>query len=175
MSEGTVPYAMGLHEGGQVLGGCCLRGIVQDGTVPVLAPTLLRAQLEVSDIIKTWPAFMARKRVLEVFTHEWGRFYFTLGRGKPSQMINNLFFTHRGRILGHFQVGEVVQNAGQLPKLRSISGELSEWQIKPDRWVAICPPPFHKLGERLFFEPFRGWRYFDLSAHRGLLESKVRL
>lgn len=130
---------------------------------------------EMTAIIKTWPAGMRPRRVIEAFTHDWGRFYFTIGRGKPKQKIDELFYTHRGLILGHFRISEIVQNAGQLPKLRSISGETSEWQIKPDSWVAICDPPFHSLKERLFYESFRGFRYFDLAAHRGSMESKVRI
>jgi hypothetical protein len=118
---------------------------------------------------------MATERVREAFTHDWGRFYFTLSRGKPAKPVDTLFFTHRGRILGHFQIAEIVQNAGQLPKLRSISGETSEWQIKADSWVAICDPPFHFLEERVFYSGFRGFRYFDLAAHRRTIESKVRI
>ena len=126
-------------------------------------------------ILKTWPAFMPPRKVLEVFGHDWGRFYFTLGRGKPQKPIEQLWFTHRSRILGYFGVGEIVQNVGQLPKLRALSGEISEWQIKGDRWVAICPPPFHRLEEKLYHEGFRGWRYFDLEAYRGTLGAKVRI
>jgi len=126
-------------------------------------------------ILKTWPAFMPSRKVLEVFGHDWGRFYFTLGRGKPQKPIEQLWFTHRSRILGYFAVGEIVQNVGQLPKLRSLSGETSEWQIKGDRWVAICPPPFHRLKEKLYHEGFRGWRYFDLDSYRGTLGAQIRI
>jgi hypothetical protein len=130
---------------------------------------------EAGAILKTWPAFMHPRRVREAFTHEWGRFYFVIGRGKPKRPIDRLFFTHRGRIIGHFEIAEIVQNAGQLPKLRSISGETSEWQIKGDSWVAICDPPFHFLQEKVFHSGFRGFRYFDLQAYRGTWESKVRV
>ncbi len=132
-------------------------------------------RVERSAIIKTWPAFMPIRKTLEVFNHDWVNFYFTLGRGRPSRMIGLLYFTHRGRILGHFEICDVVQNIGQLPKLRSLSGETSEWQIKLDRWVAICQPPFRRLKEKLYYEGFRGWRYFDLAAHRGTLDSMVQL
>jgi hypothetical protein len=125
-------------------------------------------------IIKTWPAFMPAKRVLEVFQHDWVRFYFTIGRGKPSKPIDSLFYTHQGRIIGHFKIAEIVQNVGQLPRLRSISGETSEWQIKRDHWVAVCDPPFVRLKERLYYSGFRGFRYFDLAKHRGSIEAKVR-
>lgn len=128
-------------------------------------------------IIRTWPAWMPPRKVLEVFTHDWGNFYFTLGRGKPAleTLPDEIWFTHRGRILGHFKISKIVRNEGQLPKLRSLSGEASEWQIKPDNWVAICEPPFIRLKEKLYFTGFRGWRYFDLAKHRGSLDSKVQL
>jgi len=128
-----------------------------------------------SAILKTWPGFMARGKVLEVFTHDWGRFYFTLGRGRPKRAIDQLWYTHQGRILGYFNIGEIVQNVGQLPKLRSIDGSESEWQIRGDAWVAVCPPPFYKLSERVYHEGFRGWRYFDLDSYRGTLGAKVRI
>lgn len=126
-------------------------------------------------ILKTWPAFMTREHTLEVFGHDWGRFYFSIGRGRPKEVLDKLYFTHRGQLLGHFGIGEVVQNAGQLPKLRSLQGEESEWQIKADAWVAICSPPFHRLEEVVYHDSFRGWRYFDLAKHRGTLDAKIRL
>jgi hypothetical protein len=128
-----------------------------------------------TSIIKTWPANMPRSRVLEVFTHDWGSFYFTLGRGLPRITPDTLFFTHRGRILGHFKISEIVRNEGQLPKLRSLFGETSEWQIRRDAIVAICDPPFVRLEEKLFYAGFRGFRYFDLDSHRGSLDSKIML
>lgn len=126
-------------------------------------------------LLKTWPAFMTEEHTLKVFSHEWGRFYFSLGPRKPKQAFEQIYYTHRGRILGHFDVEEVVQNAGQLPKLHSLEGEESEWQIKADAWVAICKPPFHRLEDRIYHEAFRGWRYFDLDKYRGTLDAKVRL
>lgn len=117
---------------------------------------------------------MPRKRVREAFT-SFATFYFTIGRGKPSREIDRLFYTHKGLILGHFVIAEIVQNVGQLPRLRSICGETSEWQIRPDNWVAICDPPFHFLRERLYHDGFRGFRYFDLNAYRGTVDSKVRV
>lgn len=127
-------------------------------------------------ILKTWPAFMEREHTLEVFTHKWAVFYFTLGRGRPRKAEpDQLYYTHRGEIIGHFAIKEIVQNVGQLPKLTAIDGTESEWQIKGDAWVAICPPPFHRLQEEIFHEGFRGWRYFDLDAYRGTLGGKVRI
>jgi len=129
----------------------------------------------VSAIVKTWPAFIGAEKVLQVFTHEWGSFYFTLGRGRPQKYVDTIFFTHQGRLLGHFEVAVIIQNVGQLPKLRSLSDVESQWQIKAGAWVAVCQPPFHRLTEKLYHEGFRGWRYFDLDAHRRAIDSKVRL
>jgi hypothetical protein len=138
----------------------------------------------VTAILKTWPAFMPPKKVLQVFTHDWGNFYFTLGRGRPKQEPKQLWYTHRGRILGYFDVGHIVRNDGSLPKLRSLSDQESEWQIRGDAWVAICAPPFHPLSEynriqgrqeKLYHEGFRGWRYFDLEAYRITTGAKVRI
>ena len=130
-------------------------------------------------ILKTWPSFMERSKVLEVFNHDWGTFYFTLGRGKPQKEISELWYTHRGEIIGHFSVGTVVRNMGDnLPRLRSITGEVSEWQSKLMNWVALCPPPFfplHKAYGRIFHEAFRGWRYFDLESYRSTIDAKIRL
>lgn len=128
-----------------------------------------------SAILKTWPAFMEREHTLEVFTHPWGNFYFSLGRGKPQKPVEEIYFTHRGEILGSFAICRIVQNAGQLPKLTSLQGDESEWQIKPDTWVAICPAPFRPLEEKIFHDGFRGWRYFDLAAYHGTIGAKVRL
>jgi hypothetical protein len=130
----------------------------------------------VKEIIKTWPASFTPKHVLTVFTHDWGNFYFTLGRGKPSQEISRLWYTHRGRILGSFKIDRLVIQDGSLPRLQSITGEFSEWQIKRDNWVAICPAgTFTRLKEKLYYSGFRGWRYFDLDEYRGTLESRVQL
>lgn len=129
------------------------------------------------DILKTWPAFMEPAKVRTIFTMKWdGAFYFTLGRAKPKQAVDRLWYTHRGQIIGNFSIGEIVQNVGQLPPLRSISGETSEWQIKPDAWVAVCPSgSFTPLEEEIFHEAFRGWRYFDLEKYRGSVGSLVHV
>jgi hypothetical protein len=117
-----------------------------------------------ADILKTWPATMDRRRVLEAFTRDWGgHFYFTLGRGKPKEHIERLWYTHHGQIIGCFTVDRIVRNDGtNIPKLRSISGEVSEWQIKPDAYVALCKSSFVRLKEKLYHSSFRGWHYFDL-------------
>jgi len=118
---------------------------------------------------------MLRSRVLEVFTDPWPTFYFTLGRGKPSRPVEQLYFTHRGEIIGSFKITMIVRSEGQLPKLCSITNRESEWQIKPDNYVAICDPPFAPLEDRVYHPGFRGWHYFDLCRYRETLDAKVRI
>ena len=118
---------------------------------------------------------MSTEKVLQIFTHDWGTFYFTLGRGRPTKPVDKLYYAHKGVLLGHFDVQRIARNDGSFPKLRSLSDEESEWQIKPDAWVALCRAPFHRLEEKLFHDSFRGWRYFDLDAYRGTLDAKVRI
>jgi hypothetical protein len=131
-----------------------------------------------ADLLKTWPAAMEPRKVLTIFSERecFAEYYFTLGRGKPKQEIENLWFTYRGRILGHFRVDRIVCNTGDnIPKLRRIDGGESEWQIKRDRWVAICDPPFFRLKGHVWHDSFRGYRYFDLEAYRQTSESKIAL
>jgi hypothetical protein len=130
-------------------------------------------------ILKTLPARFARGQLERFLGTEakpcFTTYYFTLGRARPKKEPGWLYFTHRSRIIGYFDVNEVVQNAGQLPKLTTLDGGPSEWQIKSDAWVAVCVPPFHRVRERLYHESFRGWRYFDLQAYRGTVDAKVRI
>ena len=131
-----------------------------------------------ASIIKTLPARFARGQLERFFGIDGPPFcvyYFTLGRGRPKRPdpVTQLYFTHLGRILGHFDITEIVQNKGQLPLLTTLDGEPSEWQIKPDRWVAVCQPPFYPLEDKIFHTGFRGFRYFDLAAYRGTLDSKI--
>lgn len=126
-------------------------------------------------ILKTWPAFMTPQKTLEIFTHDWGHFYFTLGRGRPKRDPDQIWHTHRSRILGYHSVFQLVRNDGSLPKLRSLSDEESEWQIKGDNWVLICLPPFHQLKEKIYHSGFRGWRYFDLESYRRTIDAKIRM
>jgi hypothetical protein len=129
----------------------------------------------VADVLKTWPAFMTSRHTLEVMGHPFARFYFALGRGKPQQAIERLFFTHRGRIIGSFQVEELRKHDGtNIPRLTSLEGGESEWQIKPDMWVAICAGPMQRLKEKLYHDGFRGWRYFDLDEYRASGDAKRR-
>ncbi len=136
-----------------------------------------------SAIIKTLPARFARGQLEKFFGAEdqgnkhFCAYYFTLGRGRPQrpEPITQLYFTHSGLVLGCFVIQEIVQNKGQLPLLTTLDGDPSEWQIKPDRWVAVCRAPFLRLKEKLFYGGFQGWRYFDLMKYRSTLDSKVRL
>jgi hypothetical protein len=131
-------------------------------------------------ILKTLPTRFARGQIERFFGLDgqpcWTTYYFTLGRGRPKQSNpTELYFTHQGIIMGHFQITEIVQNAGQLPKLTNMDGDPSKWQIPGDAWVAVCRPPSQRLKEKLYHEGFRGWRYFDLEAYRGTLGAKVRI
>ena len=133
-----------------------------------------------SAILKTLPTRFARGQLERFFGLDgkpcWTTYFFTLGRGRPKRDdVDELYFTHHGRIIGSFKISDVVQNAGQLPKLTTLDGKPSQWQIPPDAWVAVCAPPFRRLSQRLYHEGFRGWRYFDLEHYRGSLAAKVRL
>jgi len=126
------------------------------------------------DILKTWPGFMERWKVEKLFAQKFVHFYFSVGRGMPKQYVYRIWFTHQGEILGCFDVDCIVKNDGSLPKLRSLSNRLSEWQFKPDIYVAICTPPFDRVeGEKVFHAGFRGWRYFDFDTYKQSLEAKV--
>jgi len=147
----------------------------------------------VGAIIKTLPTRFARGQLDRFFGTEekacFTMYFFTLGRGRPSKTepagdylgcpawggIYQLYFSHRGILIGNFSVVCIVQNVGQLPLLTTLDGKPSEWQIKSDRWVAVCAPPFHRMKERLYHEGFRGWRYFDLEAYRGSTAAKCRI
>jgi hypothetical protein len=128
-----------------------------------------------SDILKTWPAFMDPRKVLMIFgpKQPFGIYYFTLGRGKPQQEIEHIWFTYRGRVLGNFKVDHVVCNVGQIPQLRRIDGGGSAWQIKRDRFVAVCLPPFQRVREHVYHDSFRGWRYFNFEEYSQTLEAKI--
>jgi hypothetical protein len=130
-----------------------------------------------ADIIRTWPANVDAHSVAKMFgpLPVWAAYYFTLGRGKPKQQIDRLWFTYRGRVLGYFNVDHLIQNDGSLPRLRSISNEESEWQVKRDHWIVVCESSCVRLKDRLFMSGFRGFRYFDIENYRQTLESKVRL
>jgi hypothetical protein len=130
-----------------------------------------------ADIIKTWPAVVDPKTVARIFSSEgsFARYYFTIGRGKPKQKIERMWFTYRGRILGSLHVEEIVCNDGSLPRLNRLDGQPSEWQIRKDAWVAVCVPGCERPSERVFMMGFRGFRYFDYEAYRATAEAQCRL
>jgi hypothetical protein len=133
----------------------------------------------VSDIIKTWPAQVEPRIAAQIFSREgaFARYYFTLGRGRPKQKIERMWFTYRARIVGSFFVEAVVCNDGSLPQLKRLSEPDSDsaWQIRKDAWVAVCVPGCERPLERVFMSGFRGWRYFDYESYKGTLEAKCRL
>src|SRR5260370_38249510 len=114
-----------------------------------------------AEINKSWPANVDAHTVAEMFSPDnlWLSYYFTLGRGKPKQSIDRIWYTWRGRILGSFKVDRIVQNDGSLPTLSRIDNIESDWNIKPDMWVAICDTACDPLNERVFMSGFRGYRY----------------
>ena len=144
-----------------------------------------------SDIIKTWPQCVSARTSLAMFSEDtppYQTFFFTLGRARPKQLLPNiscepewvptgdkLWFTYKGHIMGSFDIVWVMQNDGTLPRLNRLDGGESDWQFKRDAWIAICRPPCHRLKERVFYQGFRGFRYFDLGAYRELPESRINL
>jgi hypothetical protein len=129
-----------------------------------------------ADIIRTWPAAVPAKTVAEIFSDiPFGDFYFTLGRGKPKQPIERLWWTYQGRILGSFKVKRIVQNDGTLPRLSRLDGQESEWHIRPDHWVAICTSGCDRIRERVFYSGFRGFRYFDFNSYKNTPAAGIRL
>ena len=140
-----------------------------------------------ADIIKTWPAVVSARTTLAMFSERlppWTMYYFTLGRGLPKRVnlrpesrseCDRLWFTYRGRIMGSFDIVQVLRNDGSLPRLNRLDGGESDWQIKPDAWVAICKPPCQRLRERVYMSGFRGFRYFNLEQYRTTTESRIRL
>jgi hypothetical protein len=131
-------------------------------------------------ILKTLPARFARGEIKRFFGIDgkpcWTTYYFTLGRGRPKRYTpDHLYFTHKGRLLGHFAIMEIVQNVGQLPLLTNMDGDPSAWQIKGDAWVAICQPPFVLLKKKIFHDGFQGWRYFDLETYSQTIGAKLRI
>ena len=140
-----------------------------------------------SDIIKTWPAVVSPRMTLAMFSENlppFTMYYFTLGRACPKRVNplpqtygdrDHLWFTYRGRIMGAFGIVRVMQNDGSLPRLNRLDGGESDWQIKPDAWVAICKPPCLRLHKKVYMSGFRGFRYFDLESYSSTMESKVRM
>lgn len=47
--------------------------------------------------------------------------------------------------------------------------------MRKDAKVAICAPPMVRIEERIFYEGFRGWRYFDFEAYRETVDARHRV
>lgn len=129
------------------------------------------------DLIKTWPAQVSFRRMCRVITDPEMRFYFSLGRGHPHQEVERIWFCHRGRIRGSFQIEEIIryEKPADLPPVLAMDGTESRWQFRPGIWVAMCPPPFIPLRERLYMTGFRGWHYFNFFSYRRSLDAKIKL
>lgn len=121
-----------------------------------------------TDIIKTWPGNQEPRKVLRIFCLRppFTRYFFSLGRAKPKQPVEYIWFTYRGRVLGKVLVEELIQNDGSLPRLNRLEGGESGWQFKHDVWIAVCLPTMERLRQHIYHGGFRGWRYFDLEAYR---------
>ena len=134
----------------------------------------MECERRMADIIKTWPAFMEPRKVLRIFNVHapWGLYYFSLGRGKPQQPFEFIWFTYRSRILGRIEPVSLFQNDGSLPPLVSLQNQESEWQFKHDVWIVECFPSMDRLREHLYMPGFRGWRYFDIDEYRTRPEAK---
>lgn len=133
-----------------------------------------------TSIIKTLPVRFARGELERFLGLDgkpcWTIYFFTLGRGRPKRITpEQIYFTHKGIVIGHFAIADIVQNVGQIPKLTNMDGDPSAWQIKPDAWVAVCRPPFVRLEDKIYHEGFQGWRYFDLGSYRGTIGAKLRI
>jgi hypothetical protein len=134
----------------------------------------------VTGIIKTLPVRFARGDIERFFGLDgkpcWTTYYFTLGRNRPKRVTpEQLYFTHKGLVVGYFRIADIVRNAGQLPLLTNMDGDPSAWQLKTEAWGAVCEPPFHRLKEKIFFGGFQGWRFFDLETYRRTLDAIVRI
>lgn len=130
-----------------------------------------------ADIIKTWPRAVSAAATARMFSEKspaFCRYYFALGRGRPKQEVDRLWFTYLGRIIGYFRVDEIVVNDGTLPRLNRLDGTPGEWQIAKDAYVAICNPPAVRLKDRVFMDGFRGFRYFDIDEYRKTPDSRYR-
>ena len=129
-----------------------------------------------AEIIKTWPASLSARVAARIFgpMPSFSTYFFTIGRGKPKDHIDRLWFTYQGRILGSFHVAEVIRNDGSLPRLHRLDGAESAWQMNPDAWIAVCPSSCKRLRERVYMSGFRGWRYFSIDSYRLTPDARVR-
>jgi hypothetical protein len=128
-----------------------------------------------AEIIRTWPASDKPQAAAQLFHIEpGGLFYFTLGRGKPKQEIEKLWFTYCGRIIGYFRVLKIVTDDEVPDDLHFISEPKKHWAPRKHRWVAVCKSGCVRAPVRVFMGGFRGWRYFDFEAYRGTPEARCR-
>src|SRR5260370_8156977 len=100
-----------------------------------------------SAILKTLPTRFARGQIERFFGLDgkpcWSTYFFTLGQGKPKRYTpTQLYFTHKGIIIGHFVMADILQNPGHLPKLTNIDGNPSSCQIPRDAQTTLTRPPF---------------------------------
>jgi hypothetical protein len=108
--------------------------------VPGLPPDEAREEA-VTAILKTLPTRFARGEIERFFGLDgkpcWTTYFFTLGRGRPKATPEptQLYFTHKGILVGHFDIAEIVQNAGQLPKLLDPTEFLA--YVRRSRGIAI--------------------------------------
>ncbi len=114
------------------------------------------------DAIKTIEGWRDELKVRRFLSARVGFFIFSLGRGKPKQLVERLWFTFKGRVLGSIAIEAIEENTGQYDgKLKLLYGD---W--KPGRILMRCRPPFEFLEEEVFHRGFQGWRYFDLEQYR---------
>lgn len=149
-------------------------------------------------IIKTIEAWRDPARVLTWLTRrnaspqpEDYLYYFALGRGRPKQAVEQLWFTFQGCVLGWFAVAEIVPHLGEWADFVAGGTTMEEatqpkpaitlyldrlgkmWRPKPGVWLILCPPPFHLLEEKIFFSGFQGFRYFEFESYRKGLDAKI--
>ncbi len=151
-------------------------------------------------IIKTIESWRDRERVLAWLTRrnptpnqDRYLYYFTLGRGRPKQPVERLYFTFQGKVIGWFDVEDIVANDGKWNDFISGFNTMDQatgrqrvanvykdqegdiWAPKLGVWLVLCPPPFHLIEEQLYFSGFQGFRYFDLYSYRKTLDARIPL
>jgi len=131
---------------------------------------------EERDAIKTIEGWRDPRRVREYLREgpdHSGRFLFNVGNGCPQRKVARLFFVFHGRILGWFAVAGIEKRTAELSL--EYARQYSPPYFKAAKFLFICARPFHFIRERVFYEGFRGWRYFDFETYRNSLDAKVRI
>ncbi len=123
-----------------------------------------------ADIIRTWPASVETRAAAAMFNEEesaYGAYFFALGKNKPKQPIERVWFTFRGRIVGFFAVTHFVVNDGSMEVFDHLNKACGEgnWHIPRDYWTCICESGFTRAPLRRFMSGFRGWRYFNFDEY----------